>query len=60
MTLATNEKRDAELERIQALDTWAIAPLGGAILVDALLQMGSSSRAGHFPYILPVKYGWYR
>lgn len=36
VTIATNENRDKELERIQNLDTWAIAPIAGAVVVDSI------------------------
>lgn len=36
VTIATNERRDEELAKLQELDTWTIAPIGGAIVADAI------------------------
>lgn len=36
VTIATSENRDKQLEKIQNLDTWTLAPIGGAILLDSI------------------------
>uniref|UniRef100_A0A7S0RZN0 Uncharacterized protein n=1 Tax=Chlamydomonas leiostraca TaxID=1034604 RepID=A0A7S0RZN0_9CHLO len=36
VTIATAENREKVIEKVQNLDTWTIAPIGGAILADTL------------------------
>ncbi|KAJ9534131.1 hypothetical protein QJQ45_002128 [Haematococcus lacustris] len=38
VTLATSETRDRDLEKLQELDTWTVAPLGAAVVADAVLH----------------------